>query len=135
MSIIIGDGMNLTIDLGYYEYLYIPTTNIIYINTPPSINSLETSKSDLNFCSTISEAFSSLLDVVFLRQQIRELYSKSSSDRNEIIRSEQNDINLEKLTLARKKLGIISDPKRNFWLSFVRGYSIASKITEDHDDS
>ena len=106
--------------LSFYEYLYLPENKIIYIRTPEHLDDERKLKDDINFCSTIAEAFSALIDVDAQRQQIRELFSKSLSSRDDIIRTELDDINLEKLTFAKNKLGIVNDPKIHFWVSFIK---------------
>lgn len=74
----------------------------------------------MQFCFAIADAFSSLMDIEAQRQQIRELFSKTTSARDEIIRNEFDDSNLEKLAQARSRLGIINDPKTRFWEGFAR---------------
>ncbi|MEO9256852.1 MAG: hypothetical protein ABI207_00645, partial [Crocinitomicaceae bacterium] len=107
-------------DLSLYEYLYLSKSKTIYIKTPDFIDDEKKLKDDINFCSTIAEAFSALIDVDAQRQQIRELFSKSTSIREDIIRTELDDETLEKLLLAKDKLGIVNDPKIHFWTSFIK---------------
>ncbi|WP_269851486.1 hypothetical protein [Methanosarcina horonobensis] len=61
-----------------------------------------------------------MIDVDAQRQQIRELFSNSSTNRDDIIREEFDDRHLEKLISAKDKLGITNDTKWNFWKSFVK---------------
>jgi hypothetical protein len=107
-------------ELDDFEYLYIKKRNIIYIKIPIHFNEIIDLKENIFFCSTIAEVFSAILDVDAQRLQIRELFSKSASVRDELLRSETDDINLEKLNDARRKLGIISNPKIDFWKAFVK---------------
>ncbi len=107
-------------NLSYYEYLYLPRNRTIYIRTPEYLDDDKKLKDDISFCSTIAECFSALIDVEAQRQQIRELFSRSVSGRDDIIRDELDDYNLEKLAMAGEKLGIVSDPKIQFWFSFVK---------------
>ncbi len=106
--------------LSAYEYLYLQKNRIVYIKTPEYLDDERKLKEDVNFCSTIAEAFSALIDVDEQRQQIRELYSKSASSRDDIIRTEFDDKKLERLLLAREKLGITNDPKIHFWSAFMK---------------
>lgn len=109
------------VDLDDYEYVYLPKKKTIYIKTPDSLKeNLEELKDDIEFCDIVSEAFSSLIDVESQRQQIRELYSKSPTKRDDIIRAELDDDRLEKLALAREKLGVVNDPVIQFWGSFLK---------------
>jgi len=106
--------------LSFYEYLYLPKNKTVYIKTPAYIDDERKLKEDVSFCSTIAEAFSALIDVDAQRQQIRELFSKSASGRDDIIRTELDDETLEKLVIAKNKLGIVNDPKIQFWTSFLK---------------
>jgi hypothetical protein len=103
-----------------YEYLYFPENKTVYIKTPKYLDDENKLKENVSFCSTIAEAFSALIDVDAPRQQIRELFSKSVSNRDDIIRAELDDINLEKLMSSKRKLGIVNDPKIQFWTSFIK---------------
>jgi Domain of unknown function (DUF3883) len=114
------NGTEVHLNLDNFEYFYLQERNIIYIKTPLDLDSIEKLKQDVSFCSSIAEAFSALLDVDAQRQQLRELFSKSMSGRNDILRSELDDMNLEKLSQAREKLGITNSPKIEFWRSFVK---------------
>lgn len=120
----------LEFDLSYYDYLYLSQNNTIFIKTPEYLNDENKLKEDVNFCSTIAEAFSALIDVDAQRQQIRELFSKSASYRDDIIRTELDDENLNKLILAKEKLGIVNDPKIQFWNAFIKCFS-SKKISKE----
>tara|TARA_R110000868_G_scaffold113520_2_gene304580 strand:- start:4893 stop:9707 length:4815 start_codon:yes stop_codon:yes gene_type:complete len=113
-------GQLKSFDLDDFEYLYIKKRNIIYIKIPIYFNEIIDLKENIFFCSTIAEVFSAILDVDAQRLQIRELFSKSASVRDELLRSETDDFNLEKLNDARRKLGVISNPKIDFWKAFVK---------------
>ncbi|MCE4564258.1 DUF3883 domain-containing protein [Maribellus sp. CM-23] len=106
--------------LSFYEYIYLSKNKTVYIKTPTYIDDEKKLKEDVNFCSTIAEAFSALIDVDAQRQQIRELFSKSATGRDDIIRTELDDETLEKLVVAKNKLGIVNDPKIQFWTSFLK---------------
>ncbi|MEI6766895.1 MAG: DUF3883 domain-containing protein [Bacteroidota bacterium] len=110
--------------LSVYEYLYLQKAKTIYIKTPDFITDERRLKEDVSFCSTIAEAFSALIDVDAQRQQIRELFSKSVSGRDDIIRAELDDENLEKLIQAKEILGIVNDPKIHFWHSFLKCFPV-----------
>ncbi|KQX00765.1 sacsin N-terminal ATP-binding-like domain-containing protein [Flavobacterium sp. Root420] len=113
-------GQQKIFELDDFEYLYIKKRNIIFIKVPIFFDEIIDLKESIFFCSTIAEVFSAILDVDAQRLQIRELFSKSASVRDELLRSETDDINLEKLNDARKKLGVISNPKIDFWKAFVK---------------
>ena len=122
------------IKLEDFEYFYLRERSIIYIKTPLYLDSIDKLKQDVSFCSSIAEAFSALLDVDAQRQQIRELFSKSLSGRNDILRSELDDINLEKLARAREKLGITNSPKIEFWRSFVKCFRNKRLALDNYQD-
>ena len=92
----------------------------VFIKTPEFIDEEKKLKDDINFCSSIAEVFSALIDVDAQRQQIRELFSKSRIIRDDLIRTELDDENLEKLLSAKEKLGIVNNPKIQFWVSFTK---------------
>jgi hypothetical protein len=121
--------------LAFYEYLYLPKNKTIYIKTPIYLDDERKLKEDVSFCSTIAEAFSALIDVDAQRQQIRELFSKSVSSRDDIIRAELDDINLEKLLIAKNKLGIVNDPKLQFWASFLKCFPSKKVKKENFTDA
>ena len=121
---------NLEFDLSDYEYFYQSKNKTVFIKTPEYLDDEKKLKDDVNFCSTISEVFSALIDVDAQRQQIRELFSKSATNRDNIIRAELDDDNLEKLILAKEKLGIINDPKIQFWSAFVKCFP-SKKIKQE----
>lgn len=116
--------------LSLYEYLYLAKNKIVYIRTPEYLDDERKLKEDINFCSTIAEAFSALIDVDAQRQQIRELFSKSASIRDDIIRAELDDKKLERLVFAKEKLGITNDPKIHFWLAYLKCFP-AKKFRKD----
>lgn len=109
-----------TFELDDFEYLYLKKRNLIFIKIPADYTEINSLKEDIFFCSSISEVFSAILDVDSQRLQIRELFSKSNTVRDELLRSEMDDDKLEKLNDARKKLGVISNPKIDFWKAFVK---------------
>jgi hypothetical protein len=129
-------GQLKSFELEEFEYLYIKKRNIIYIKIPLHFNEIIDLKENIFFCSTIAEVFSAILDVDAQRLQIRELFSKSASVRDELLRSETDDINLEKLNDARRKLGIISNPKIEFWKAFVKCFKGKTlKVKNDTDEA
>ncbi len=121
-------------DLSHYEYLYLSKSKTVYIKTPEYIDDEKKLKDDISFCSTIAEAFSALIDVDAQRQQIRELFSKPASTRNDIIRTELDDESLAKLMLSKDRLGIVNDPKINFWLSFIKCFPAKKSRKENLTD-
>lgn len=115
------ENKSLEIKLSDYEYFYQHDTNTFFYKNSHIFGYRKgTKKNDINFCSAIAEAFSALIDVDAQRQQIRELFSNSSTNRDDIIREEFDDRHLEKLISAKDKLGITNDTKWNFWKSFVK---------------
>lgn len=124
-----------TFELNDFEYLYIRKRNMIYLKTPTHFDEIVDLKDDIHFCSAIAEIFSAIIDVDAPRLQIRELFSKSASVRDELLRSELDDDKLEKLKDARKKLGITSNPKIDFWSSFLKCFKGKKIILKDNTDN
>jgi S-adenosylmethionine/arginine decarboxylase-like enzyme len=114
------NGNPLAFPLNDYEHFYLKKRNIVYIKVPTHLDNINKLKDDTQFCSAIAETFSAILDVDAQRQFIRELFSKSSSGRDELIRAEIDDNNLEKLNEAKVKLGVINNPKFEFWKAYIR---------------
>ncbi len=128
--------LSKTFELNDFEYLYIRKRNMIYLKIPTYFDEVEDLKEDIHFCSAIAEIFSAIIDVDAPRLQIRELFSKSASVRDELLRSELDDDKLEKLKDAREKLGIMSNPKIDFWTSFLKcfkGKKISLKESTDYE--
>lgn len=123
-----------TFELNDYEYLYFRKRDMIYLKAPTDLNEIVDLKEDIHFCSAIAEIFSAIIDVDAQRLQIRELFSKSTSIRDELLRSELDDDKLEKLKDAREKLGITSDPKIDFWTSFVKCFKRKKMSLKNNTD-
>lgn len=124
-----------TFELNDFEYLYIRKRNMIYLKIPTHFDEIEDLKDDIHFCSAIAEIFSAIIDVDAPRLQIRELFSKSASVRDELLRSELDDDKLEKLKDAREKLGITSNPKIDFWTSFLKCFKGKQLSSKDNTDN
>jgi hypothetical protein len=105
--------------LGSYEYFNDLSKNEILIVVPDYIKTIEEAKNDVLFCSAVAESFSSLLDVDQQRNQLRELFSKNTTGRNQILADELDDLNTEKLQKAREALQILSNRKMDFWGAFL----------------
>lgn len=135
LSLVLHESKRLII-LTDYEYYYFKKRNIVYIKLPENIATIQDLKDDIHICGAIAEAFSAVLDVDSQRQQIRELFSKSNNSRDELLRTELDDNNLEKLSAAKQSLGVSSNLKFDFWKSFVRcfkGKKLVFKNETDND--
>ena len=103
-----------------YEYFYFKNENVVYLKIPTELNDIIELKTDVRFCDTVAEAFSAVLDVDKEKQQIRELFSKSRDDRDELLKTDTDQENLKKLNDAREALGIANNPKIEFWRAFCK---------------
>ncbi|WP_116787817.1 DUF3883 domain-containing protein [Flavobacterium psychrotrophum] len=119
--------------LGDYEYFYERNRSTVHICCRDATD-IQELRDDVQFCSAIADAFSAMLDVDSQRQQIRELFSKSGNSRDEILRAELDDQQLKKLAHARNLLGIISNPKLDFWKSFTRCHRSNNLKPKDDSD-
>lgn len=129
-------GQQKSFELNHYEYLYLKNRNIIFISIPKDFTQISDLKDDFYFCSAIAEVFSAILNVDAQRLQIRELFSKSASVRDELLRSEMEDDKLEKLNDAKRKLGIISNPKIDFWKAFLKCFKGKKiNLSSDNDEA
>jgi hypothetical protein len=130
------DVVSQVVSIDEYEYFYSKAKNTVFINVSDHYNDITDLKDDIQVCSIIAEAFSAILDVDSQRQQIRELFSKSGNARDELLRSELDDTNLQRLNDARDILGIISNPKLEFWNSYVKCFKRKKfKLKDDSDEN
>jgi Domain of unknown function (DUF3883) len=108
-----------SLNLNEYEYFYLKSRATVFIRISNIIKNIQNLKDDIPFCTAIAESFTTILDVDSQRQQIRELFSKPDNSRDELLRAELEDNNLQKLNEARNVLGITNNPKLEFWKSFA----------------
>jgi uncharacterized protein DUF3883 len=119
-----------------FEFIYFPNIKSVYIKVPIEFQSMLELKNDMLFCGSISEAFSAILDVDSNRSIIRDLFSRNVTARDEIIRSELDDENLQKLDDSKHALDIISDPKAQFWKAFIKCFprkKVPKKLISDEE--
>jgi len=114
------DEKDIVLELNDYEYFYQKSRNTAYIKVDKEYTGINGLRDDIFFCAVVAEVFSVMLDVDAQRQQIRELFSKSITSRDELLAAELDDINLQKLAEARILLGIATDPKYDFWRAFCK---------------
>lgn len=129
------EGASQLIYLDDYEHFYLKSRNCVYLKVPVEHVEIQDLKDDIHICSSIAEAFSAILDVDAQRQQIRELFSKNGSARDELLRSELDDQNLQKLNEARRILGITNNLKLEFWKSFVKCLPKKKTVLKEVDDT
>jgi hypothetical protein len=112
-----------------YEFIYIEKKNEVYllIDDGRKYFSIADFQSDYKFADSIAEIFSSIVKVDTHRSSFRELFKESRINRSYILETELDDINLEKLKTAKKKLNVVDDPKIQFW------FSILSALNKDYD--
>ena len=129
------EGNTNTIALNDYEYYYLKKGNLVYLKVPDSHADIRELKNDINVCLAVAEAFSAILDVDSQRQQIRELFSKTTHDRDELLRGELDDDTLQKLSDARRLLGIANNHKLEFWKSFARCFKGIKIVPANETDA
>jgi hypothetical protein len=109
-----------TVILNDYEYFYDKRKRTVFVNSHQQYFDITDLKEDIHMCSCIAEAFAAILDVDSHRMHIRELFSKSSAVRDDLLRSELDDNSLQKLNAAKTILGVASDPRIDFWKAFAQ---------------
>lgn len=131
---LVKEDISQTISLNDYEYYYLKKRNTVYLKVPEYLAEMQDLKDDIFVCSAIAESFSAILDVDSQRQQIRELFSKPNNGRDELLRSELDDFNLQKLNEARRILGVTNNPKLEFWKSFSRCFKGKKNVLVSESD-
>lgn len=105
--------------LGNYEYCYDAVKQCIYVLIPSFISEWYSVRDKVQLGTTIAEAFSSLFDVDTI-DILRELFCRTDSGRQDIIRDRFEDADLSKFHAVEKELGMTHDYKLNFWKSFLK---------------
>ena len=105
--------------LGNYEYCYDAVKQCIYVLIPSFISEWYSVRDKVQLGTTIAEAFSSLFDVDTI-DTLRELFCRTDSGRQDIIRDRFEDPDLSKFHAVEKELGMTHDYKLNFWKSFLK---------------
>jgi len=102
-----------------YEFIYIENKNEVYllINDGDKYNSMADLQSDYKFAEAIAQIYSSIIKVDSHRVSFSRLFEANTEKRSYIIKTELDDENLEKLSLAKKKLNVVDDPKTQFWFA------------------
>ena len=118
-----------------YDYLYVREKNLVYLKSEGAYENLQELREDVLFCSAVAEIFSGVLDVDFLRQQIRELFSKTLSSREALLETEFDSKSVQQLQDARQILGIANDPKIDFWSAYCSCLKKRRKIDGSWTDA
>ncbi|MFC3767674.1 DUF3883 domain-containing protein [Paenibacillus sp. GCM10012303] len=108
-----------------YEYITTDNSYQIYLKLPfDEHENMQDLRDDFKFNEVIAEIIAGVLRVEENRKDYRELYSKKTVQREELLRRELDDEQLVKLLKARNLLGITTDPTRNFWLAVLRALDV-----------
>lgn len=127
------NGQLKIIELTDYEYYYSTKSNIIYIKVSEEISDLQILKEDVNFGTVISEIFTIILEFEGDKYLIRELFSKSTYGREDLLRNEIDDNYLAKLNEAKLLFGMASDPKLEFWKAYLKCFKKNFKLSTNTD--
>jgi len=104
-----------------YEFIYIEKKNEVFllIEDGEKYKAIEDFQSDYKFSDSIAEIYSSILKVDLHRVSFSRLFEANTEKRSHIIKTELDDINLDKLKIAKQKLNVVDDPKIQFWFSIL----------------
>ncbi|MFC0271846.1 DUF3883 domain-containing protein [Metabacillus herbersteinensis] len=108
-----------------YEYIALEKGYHIYLKLPKDEhNHINDLRENFLFNEAIAEILAGVLRVEENRKDYRELFSKKTAQREELLRRELDDEQLSKLQKARTYLGITTDPTRNFWMAMLRAAKV-----------
>lgn len=117
----IHDGETKDFELKAYEFIYIENKNEVFllIDDGNKYRSITDFQSDYKFSDSIAEIYSSILKVDLHRVSFSRLFEANTEKRDHIIRTELDDLNLDKLKSAKQKLNVVDNPKIQFWFSIL----------------
>lgn len=99
-----------------FEIAYITKDKTAYIKIPDRYNDIEKLKSDvIEFSAAVAEVITNILDVDGDREFFRDMFTRSKSTRDYIMRNDRGDEELLYLKRAMEELKIKSDLKSDFW--------------------
>lgn len=99
-----------------FEIAYITKDNTAYIKVPTTYSDIEKLKSNvIEFSAAVSEVVTNILDVDGDREFFRDMFTRSKSARDYIMRNDRGDEELIYLKQAMEELKINSDIKSDFW--------------------
>lgn len=108
------DEENIIGTLKDYESIQVKEGKIAFIKIPDMISDIEKLKGKKEFCGTLSEIFTVILNVEGDKDFFREIIGASRADR-EYIYKDNGDVSLEILNMAKEKFKKDLDYKAEFW--------------------
>lgn len=130
------DGEAKDFELKPYEFIYIENKNEVFlrIDDGDKYKSIADFQSDYKFSDSIAEIYSSILKVDLHRVSFSRLFEANTEKRSHIIKTELDDLNLDKLKSAKQKLNVVDDPKIQFWFSVLSTLKKAYDYRKYNDD-
>ena len=119
-----------TIRLGEYEIVYLRKNNTGFICVP-RIEKFDDLKRMLKFGDAVAELITAILDVNEDKEFYRDLFRENIRVREEKMRLDKGDENLEVLTEARKMFDTEINLRDEFWMALAS----VLKVPESEDDS
>ncbi|RZJ66758.1 MAG: DUF3883 domain-containing protein [Flavobacterium sp.] len=122
------DNIATNFELEKFEYIT-QKRNLFYISVPDSVVSHHELRESNQFCQSIAEIFSTVLETEEYTDFIHDLYSKSEIRREaRLLSYTQMDDNTD-IQAAKNQLNIVDDARLSFWRAF--SMSLKSKKIKD----
>ncbi|MGN6603575.1 MAG: sacsin N-terminal ATP-binding-like domain-containing protein, partial [Ginsengibacter sp.] len=129
------NGVTKDYEAEFFDYIETGKRNSFYISVPTGLRSLSELRDSDQFCQSISEIFTSLIETEEYKDFIHDLYSRPEYKREPRIlfflgREDNADIRQ-----ARSKLDISDDIRLLFWRAFslAAGKSLNARIIGEHE--
>lgn len=123
------DGTWKEASLREYEYCYYEAKQCVYVMIPSGIADYNSIRDKVQLGTAVAEAFSNLFDVETI-DGLRELFGKTDSGRQDIIRNDLDDTDLSRFYAVEKELGMTHDYKLNFWKSFLECFPSKEELKD-----
>ena len=122
-------------ELNDYELVYFREKKVAYIKVPKNITLLSDLKQIFDFDDAIAEIVTFILDVNEDKGFYRDLFADNDSKREQRMRKDKGDDNLELLTEARHKFNEGLNLRDEFWMAIaeskrIRNISISTSDSE-----
>lgn len=102
-----------------FENVYLRLENTAYICLPDSIIDFYDMKSSFEFADSVAELITTILDVNEDKGFFRDLFRDNNLDRERKMRIDKGDENLNRLTAAKQRFSLDTDPRYEFWMTLA----------------
>lgn len=106
-------------NLKAFENVYLRSDNTAYICLSDSIIDFYTMKDSFEFADSVAELITTILDVNEDKGFYRDLFRDNDLDRERKMRIDKGDENLIRLTAARQRFSLDTNPRYDFWMALA----------------